>query len=446
MIRFQCPHCRSALQVDDELAGHSIKCSHCQQKARVPGGGSPGAKRVVCVCAGCKTTFAAASQQDAHTARCPKCGASMEVPGAEEVAVDGGTVRFRCDKCGQAYCVLAKYAGKKFGCLACKAPCHIPKPPEPEPAAQDLDVLAASSPPGWEDALAADLEAAQQRKQQQEEEEPAGFDVSAIQMPARAKPRGSIDTSTDWRDRLEALPFTVRIPMGIVAGLTLSLLCGGIWTAIAAGTGRIFYWLCVPTAAAAAAGLVPFMRDRNIATGLFAAFLGFVGIIAGKAMITKWAVLPLMREEINKQIVSPEALAVSEEDMKEMIDDPEAMFVPVCLQLAEEGNWDCPFLERVMMTHAGDQTLGDAPFEDEAQISQAIDEVCEAVDTWPPEKLEDAARQSPERMRQFASELMDSAPVRAFTAGFAFVLTFSLWDLLMIPIALGAAFKIGAGS
>ncbi len=450
MIRFQCPHCRTALQADEELAGRSLTCSHCRQKLRVPGKPTGPAGRVVCVCAGCKATFAAASKPQPHRVQCPKCGTRMRVPGADQVTADGETLRFTCEQCGQVYCVLAKYAGKKFGCLVCKSPCRIPQlpEPEPEPAADGLGILAAGPPPGWEEGLAADLEAAQQRRQPQEPEEPAGFDVSAIQMPSRAAARTPVETGTDWRDRLEALPFVIRIPMGMVAGLALALVVGAVWAGIAKATGLIFCWLCVPAAAAAAYGLMPFVRDRNVGVGLFAAFLGLLGIVTGKAMIATWAVAPLLREEVAKHIEDPGLFSITNEDVEEMVNDPDAMFGPVCLQLAEEQNWDRAFVIDVFRVWAEDGQIPEEPLSNDIErVRQAVDEVDEAVETWPETRLrETARRQGPELMRLLANELVDSAPMQALGAGIAFLCSFALWDLILIPIALGTAFKIGNDS
>jgi len=227
MIRFQCPHCRSTLKADEELAGRAIRCSHCQQKTRVPAdapgpaGSAASAGRVICVCGGCKAMFAATSRNESHRVKCPKCGTRMDVPGADQVTATGQTIRFACEKCRQAYCVLAKYAGKRFPCVACKTVCHVPKPPEPEsapafdlqpvpepatatsalespthsapaPDVAGLDDLAPDSPPPrWADELEADLQAAQQRKRaattEDEPTEPIIPRTPAVDHAARAE-------------------------------------------------------------------------------------------------------------------------------------------------------------------------------------------------------------------------------------------------------------------
>src|SRR5207253_2726846 len=41
VIRFQCPGCRSVMQVSEQLAGAVVGCSHCKQNLRVPAAPKP---------------------------------------------------------------------------------------------------------------------------------------------------------------------------------------------------------------------------------------------------------------------------------------------------------------------------------------------------------------------------------------------------------------------
>jgi hypothetical protein len=40
-VRFECPTCKTAYDVDDELAGKSIMCRGCQKRGQVRAGGAP---------------------------------------------------------------------------------------------------------------------------------------------------------------------------------------------------------------------------------------------------------------------------------------------------------------------------------------------------------------------------------------------------------------------
>jgi hypothetical protein len=137
VISFECDDCRTKLRVDVTHAGKRVKCSQCNSIVNIPNKTS--APPVFCICAGCKANFNASESDSAKTAKCPKCLKPVAVPGKDQITSDDTTVRFTCGKCGKAYCVPAKYAGKKFPCVKCKTACSIPKLPEPIEEAGPID-------------------------------------------------------------------------------------------------------------------------------------------------------------------------------------------------------------------------------------------------------------------------------------------------------------------
>jgi hypothetical protein len=137
VISFECDDCRTKLRVDVKHAGKRVKCSQCSSIVNIPN--KPSARLVFCICAGCKANFNSSDSDRAKTIECPKCQKPVAVPGKDQITSDNTTVRFTCGKCSKAYCVPAKYAGKKFPCVKCKTACSISKLPEPEEEAGPID-------------------------------------------------------------------------------------------------------------------------------------------------------------------------------------------------------------------------------------------------------------------------------------------------------------------
>ena len=142
MISFKCDNCQTPLRVDVKHAGKRVRCSKCSGITNIPHKTS--APPVFCICAGCKANFNASDSLTAKTVQCPKCQAQVTLPAKDQITSDDTTVRFTCKQCNMAYCVPAKYAGKKFPCVSCKTACSIPKLPEPEPE-EELALMDADS-------------------------------------------------------------------------------------------------------------------------------------------------------------------------------------------------------------------------------------------------------------------------------------------------------------
>jgi hypothetical protein len=145
MIRFQCPNCNTVLQIGSEYAGQPVLCSSCntqlivpQMPVREPTLDKADRSVIICICGQCKSTFKLPAASAGRQVPCPKCGHSAQIPEEEKVITGSNTLKFACPACWQYYCVMAKYAGKKFKCLICKQPCMIPRPASPP---QDLVLL-----------------------------------------------------------------------------------------------------------------------------------------------------------------------------------------------------------------------------------------------------------------------------------------------------------------
>lgn len=156
MIRFKCPNCETILQIGREYAGQSVLCSTCNTQLIAPEMSAPEPSpdkacrdMILCVCGQCKSIFKVPVASSGRQVSCPKCGHAAHIPDQEQAVSEADTLRFACPDCEQSYCVLAKYAGKKFKCLVCKQPCAIPQPILPSQNRNQivLDEEKSSSPP-----------------------------------------------------------------------------------------------------------------------------------------------------------------------------------------------------------------------------------------------------------------------------------------------------------
>jgi hypothetical protein len=105
-------------------------------------------KFIICICGSCKHIFKAPPSEHEHTVKCPACSHAVDIPTKIGQTTASDVFRFKCSNCQQDYCVLSKYGGKKFTCLACKQPTGIPVPaaaPQPE-ALEDPEVIEEDAP------------------------------------------------------------------------------------------------------------------------------------------------------------------------------------------------------------------------------------------------------------------------------------------------------------
>ncbi len=196
-LRFRCPGCQQVLQVSAKYAGHKVKCSQCEQLLQVPGVPAQPhpaqalkpKKFIICICAACKHIFKTPPDTAHQHVNCPSCNHAVEIPTQPGRVTDTDTFRFKCTSCQQEYCVLSKYGGKKFTCLACKEATAIPipvsAPPPPAPEMISPDML------DMPDVVEDDIPQYQLQEEPQDENTagPSEFDVGAAEQSA-PRPKG----------------------------------------------------------------------------------------------------------------------------------------------------------------------------------------------------------------------------------------------------------------
>lgn len=221
-LKFRCPGCQTVLQAPPQYAGKRVKCNICQQLLQVPGvpphSSAPlkPKKFIICICGSCKHIFKAPTGDHEHTVKCPSCSHVVEIPTKIDQITDSDTFRFKCKHCQQDYCVLSKYGGKKFTCLACKQSTGIPIPAAPQP---QVEVLA---PDDFEepDVLEEDEDVPTYQLQDEPEDQdviaPPEFDPTL--MPASA-PRPKTKRKRAARSEQSTSPVLKRflVPMIMIA-------------------------------------------------------------------------------------------------------------------------------------------------------------------------------------------------------------------------------------
>ncbi|MHC4525473.1 MAG: hypothetical protein ACYSU8_08065 [Planctomycetota bacterium] len=129
VIQFRCPNCRSVLRAQKKFAGKNVKCTQCGQLLQVPGVQSSEVNNIVCICGDCKTVFQINTDSEKPCRqKCLKCGYVFEIPDKDGQVSSTHELRFSCQACGQIFCALSKYGGKKIKCLKCHQPMTIPVP------------------------------------------------------------------------------------------------------------------------------------------------------------------------------------------------------------------------------------------------------------------------------------------------------------------------------
>ena len=266
-----------------------------------------------------------------------------------------------------------------------------------------------------------------------------------------------------------------RIPLALGASIGCTIGAAILWTLLAYFIGLSWlHFLCIPVAAAAGYGLTLCLESHGAALGLLAAVIGLFGIFCGKLFLAKWVVLPRLENPFAIAAKEFDEATLDEEQIRERLKDPHLMFTAACFQMAEDGEFDHEFAEKVVQTHYD----GRAPIGEAEQITEGIQKVQATLDSWSPQQKRQAViaqferekqmfkefgrslltavteaneAEVPEGIRKTARETQDlfegTRPIQQTRIGFAmaFIGSFSFLDLLFIPMGLWAAYKVGAG-
>ena len=128
----------------------------------------------------------------------------------------------------------------------------------------------------------------------------------------------------------------------------------------------------------------------------------------------------------------------NEEQIEELLADPDKMFVVACLELADQGEFNEEVAWKVAAMHGGRELPAENKEEFESTEKQAV----EMLDSWSDDQKRDVARKQSGKILRRIGQMMKKSKIGLFIA---FIGTFSFWDLVWFPLALWTAYKIGSG-
>jgi len=431
-------------------------------------------------CGYCKQRIGAPEKYANQKRLCPKCKKPILIPGEsqESNATNSSIIKFRCPSCNQKIGVTTDYAGKRVRCSKCKSPLQVPDALGIESPELTSGAVGESSN-AFDDELTQELLAAEAssseieplRLKPETPREPSGWNsgLDARNNLQSFNTEAIEDESSGLAKSLCKIPLSIGTSIGFTVGAAI------LWTIIASLIGLSWlHFLCIPVAGAAGYGLVLFTENRNLGLGLLAALIGLFGIFCGKVFLAKWVVLPQMENPFAIAGEEYDKSTLEEEQIQEQLEDPKSLFRAVCFQLAENGEFEQEFAEKVVQANYD----GRAPIGEAKQVQEGMSKVEKAVDSWDLEQKREAIIAQFERDKQmfknFGKELLTSVvdsngeelpegvrntaretqelfegtrTIQETKIGFAFAFigSFCFLDLLFIPVGMWGAYKIGAG-
>ncbi len=311
-------------------------------------------------------------------------------------------IKFRCAGCGQKLGVPDAYGGKRVKCSGCGEPVAVPAavaasgealgPGDEvaalEPAGAPALVARAAAQPGGSERVCPKCGAA------------CGASAALCTRCGHSFKFG-VNVQTVARARTAA-SFTGRTTFAIVGGAIAAGLGAALWAGVVIGTGYEIGWVAWGVGLLVGLVVAGVARSTSPGVGLAAAGLALAGLLLGKLLIFQWGAPAIATQEI-------EASAAM-------------MRQAVAVQMVEAGE-----ATEELIAAVGGMSFG----------GEVDDGAFAPVDA----KL--AAMSGDERHR--AAEHLAAAVLDAIPMGERVQMQLSPFDLLWGFLAVGTAFKIGAG-
>ena len=362
-------------------------------------------------------------------------------------------IKYYCPRCSQKLGVPDNYAGHRVRCNKCKEPSLVPNPAsevleriEESPVSA---VAARSSTSRPSAASVSKTSAATASEPDYMETGPDPMALAAARSAWDRKHAKAILQSTGSGGRpsevptfgLGNIPMTARIPLALATSAVFAVAVGAVWAAVAALTGWIFGIFAFVAAAATAAGLTIYTEHRNTVMGILAVFAGFGGILCGKYMVSRWAVLPEIHRYYEEQLADGQYDYIDDEDMGEFLSDDDRMLSIACASLIRSQTVDEAKGKRFIVEQ---QTGGLEPsYLGDDELASLRQQTAALRDGWNGEQKREVVQQHAPYITY--TTMTCSKTGKAITGAMAFFGAFGLWDLIMIPAALVVAFKAGTG-
>jgi hypothetical protein len=417
-------------------------------------------------CGKCGHAIGAPDKYAGKTVACPKCKAGIQVPQSSQQAQVSppNIIKFHCPNCNQKIGLASEYAGKQVRCAKCKNIMVVPLAAPIFPPAQPAEKPADDFNPFDDNLL--NFDALKQAEQ----------DAPAADMPMRLAPTDEPTQQSEFADmvarspssslesagtRGHSMPFKIdSTPIALLVSIVLVIIGGMAWGLIAKYTDRQFGLAAWGIGVLAGLGIYLFTANRGTFLGVLAAFIAFFGILSGKYFVAKWYFMPEMMAEIQKNTSDysdPNNVKLSKDEIKEIMSDPEQMYELTVMQMAEDGKIskeDAEFyrtgessntLSRTEQDSSKDPNEAQQPNDDQrdAQIEAKIKK--QLAEWNEQEKIKVIKAQYPRMMKESA-DILAKTPIMSTVAFIvAYIATFSLFDLVLFPIAMVTAYKFGTG-
>jgi len=236
------------------------------------------------------------------------------------------------------------------------------------------------------------------------------------------------------------------------------IVCIILWVVIAKISGYEIGFLVLLVPLAGAWGLTVMTDRRSIGLGILAILLGFFGMMAGKVCLARFVVYPMIQEEMQDKDSEfskafregteqgfESAYTLSQEEVSSLIHDNETMVYIAAIDLSAEGHWEMQTVKAMFMMD--DETPAD---QIDPMIQNAFERSYERLDGWSDPVREQKLRQHHPQYSSMVAEafgqmMMEGGLGKAILGVTAFIATFGLFDLILFPLGLYGAYKIGAG-
>lgn len=409
-------------------------------------------------CQNCNHLIKVSDKYAGRKGKCPSCGNIVRVPALQkEEAKKDIKIKFLCSQCHQKIGALEEWAGRKVKCAKCGAVNIVPYPEKisasEAPDENDAELKVSSS----ESLSSGGISETEDSMENLLQLEKSGTDIERPSLVPTASQAAfvnqqnmmygaasGLENENLYRDKGPKNNFFLQIFCSLV-GASIG---AGIWAAIAAFTGFELGIVAIGVGALAGWGIILFADVRTNTLGVMAAVFAIVGILAGKALIAKYVVIPKTEEVMRvfgtlvHQKSEDIAQQIGKQQINEILSDYESMFAITLIHLIDNGEFDRNLIREYHFA----RVQGDIP-EHLKQDAESIDaRVNEYLEQWDDNQKEQIVRENlPRLFEEFIvgafenSQMMDNLFYEAFIA------TFSWFDLLWFPLAMATAFKIGSG-
>lgn len=399
-------------------------------------------------------------------------------------------IKYNCPKCNQKLGVPDNYAGRRVRCNKCNEPSVVPKPVTEIDitAAQPVAAAKIASPEQTPEQIAAsifqapttakpapvqiDLQKPMPKPQQLDELQLIPEDDAQSQDDLRkaeilreasrqraassmaAKPKAPKEASS--RRAIsggELAKGMGKIPLSIATSFAAMLAVIVVWVIVGVITGFEFWYivLCVPLAGAG--GLVAFTENRGVLLGLLAVVFGLIGMVAGRAAIAKWVIMPMYHEDeaynsdvddFYRQTVGfPDTLPSEQAQLEDLTRNERVMLRIAAWDLVQAGRMDADIYNQLFLVDITD------PNGLEEDMQNALYDAADHLDVMSTAQrvalLKTHFDGIRENYQQNIQPKLDSL-IQKFTFLAAFGDSFHPLDLLLFPMGLFGAFKYAAGT